>query len=52
MVSKCKCVFVCEQLVAQGQFRVLKVPLGFIKALQWVSGATTQHNIHLTICIN
>ncbi|XP_054457721.1 synaptophysin-like, partial [Anoplopoma fimbria] len=25
----------CLQLVAQGQFRVLKVPLGFIKALQW-----------------
>ncbi|KAK5895477.1 hypothetical protein CesoFtcFv8_012067 [Champsocephalus esox] len=26
---------VVNQLVAQGQFRVLKVPLGFIKALQW-----------------
>uniref|UniRef100_A0A665TZ76 Synaptophysin n=1 Tax=Echeneis naucrates TaxID=173247 RepID=A0A665TZ76_ECHNA len=26
---------VCLQLVAQGQFRVLKVPLGFIKVLQW-----------------
>lgn len=25
------------QLVAQAQFRVLKVPLGFIKVLQWVS---------------
>ena len=24
-------------MVAQGQFRVLKVPLGFIKILQWVS---------------
>ncbi|KAL6118977.1 syp [Pungitius sinensis] len=24
-----------NKLVAQGQFRVLKVPLGFIKALQW-----------------
>lgn len=42
-VVNVKCVFVCEQLVAQGQFRVLKVPLGFIKALQWVSGFTTQH---------
>lgn len=27
---------VANQLVAQGQFRVLKVPLGFIKILQWV----------------
>ncbi|KAF6739809.1 Synaptophysin [Oryzias melastigma] len=26
---------VVNQLVAQGQFRVLKVPLGFIKVLQW-----------------
>ncbi|XP_073326037.1 synaptophysin a isoform X1 [Pagrus major] len=26
---------IVNQLVAQGQFRVLKVPLGFIKALQW-----------------
>lgn len=26
---------VANQLVAQGQFRVLKVPLGFIKVLQW-----------------
>ncbi|XP_049609763.1 synaptophysin a [Syngnathus scovelli] len=26
---------VVNQLVAQGQFRVLKVPLGFIKILQW-----------------
>ncbi|KAI3357928.1 hypothetical protein L3Q82_016318, partial [Scortum barcoo] len=25
----------CMELVAQGQFRVLKVPLGFIKALEW-----------------
>ncbi|KAG7265157.1 hypothetical protein CRUP_007383, partial [Coryphaenoides rupestris] len=27
---------IVNQLVAQGQFRILKVPLGFIKALQWV----------------
>ncbi|XP_061841474.1 synaptophysin-like [Nerophis lumbriciformis] len=27
---------VVNQLVAQGQFRVLKVPLGFIKVLQWL----------------
>ncbi|XP_061696129.1 synaptophysin-like [Syngnathoides biaculeatus] len=26
---------VVNQLVAQGQFRILKVPLGFIKILQW-----------------
>ncbi|XP_062315765.1 synaptophysin a [Osmerus eperlanus] len=26
---------IVNQLVANGQFRVLKVPLGFIKALQW-----------------
>ena len=26
-----------SQLVAQGQFTILKQPLGFIKALQWVS---------------
>ncbi|KAJ3583213.1 hypothetical protein NHX12_034184 [Muraenolepis orangiensis] len=26
---------IVNQLVAQGQFRILKVPLGFIKALQW-----------------
>ncbi|XP_076859773.1 synaptophysin a [Brachyhypopomus gauderio] len=27
---------IINQLVAQGQFRVLKVPLGFIKVLEWV----------------
>ncbi|XP_063063681.1 synaptophysin a [Engraulis encrasicolus] len=27
---------IVNQLVANGQFRVLKVPLGFIKALEWV----------------
>ncbi|XP_060914388.1 synaptophysin-like [Labrus mixtus] len=27
---------VVNQLVAQGQFRVLKLPLGFIKALEWL----------------
>ncbi|XP_022526797.1 synaptophysin a [Astyanax mexicanus] len=27
---------IANQLVANGQFRVLKVPLGFIKALEWV----------------
>lgn len=31
------CVCLLLQLVAQGQFRILKVPLGFIKVLQWVS---------------
>lgn len=25
------------QLVAQGQFTIIKQPLGFIKVLQWVS---------------
>uniref|UniRef100_A0A3B5A0X4 Synaptophysin n=1 Tax=Stegastes partitus TaxID=144197 RepID=A0A3B5A0X4_9TELE len=33
--NKSVCLSVCPQLVAQGQFRVLKVPLGFIKVLQW-----------------
>lgn len=33
------------QLVAQGQFRVLKVPLGFIKVLEWVS-SLNQHLLH------
>ncbi|CAF94937.1 unnamed protein product, partial [Tetraodon nigroviridis] len=30
------CLPLFLQLVAQGQFRVLKLPLGFIKVLQWV----------------
>lgn len=29
-------------MVAQGQFRILKVPLGFIKILQWVSSSHNQ----------
>lgn len=37
MNSNCLSLSVSVQLVAQGQFRVLKVPLGFIKALEWVS---------------
>lgn len=35
------CLPVPPQLVAQGQFRVLKLPLGFIKVLQWVSSTLT-----------
>lgn len=39
------CLWICcvpLQMVAQGQFRILKVPLGFIKVLQWVSSSDQQ----------
>jgi len=38
-------LLLCWQLVAQGQFTVLKQPLGFIKILQWVSSPML-HFIH------
>lgn len=33
---------VCLQLVTRGRFGVLKVPLGFVKVLQWVSPSDQQ----------
>ncbi len=45
-------VCVSVQLVAQGQFRVLKVPLGFIKVLEWVSSSDQYlHHKDIPLCL-
>lgn len=41
------CVFVRLQIASMGTFQVLKLPLGFIRVLEWVSC-----NFHLLFCVN
>lgn len=33
----CERVFLCLQIASMGTFQVLKLPLGFIRVLEWVS---------------